>query len=156
VFDDTVFGGAKEGMLLTKKGLFGHEIFTDPVSCPLSAIQNIEAHGKDIYINKAKWFNFVQIDEPDTSALCALLMSFVHISQGKDISAEADSSTHAIAAQPELAATDQIQTQEQAVSNGEDTSAALEENKLIKELSARNEYFFYHLFKAIPKKYKIG
>lgn len=81
LLDETVFGAAKDGLLLTPQGLFCHEMLTDPIFFPLCNIKDIWAQKKDIYINQTKFFSCNILDKQNIQHLCKLLLELVQTIQ---------------------------------------------------------------------------
>lgn len=60
LLDDTVFGGSKEGLLLTEDGIYSKEIFQEPKSFSLEQIISIKPGKKSsIIINNSEFFKAV-------------------------------------------------------------------------------------------------
>lgn len=51
LFDDTAFGGARDGMLITQDCVYSHDIFSDPVNRFFFKDSEIKYGGKKIYID---------------------------------------------------------------------------------------------------------
>ena len=51
LYDDTVFGGAREGLILTKDCIYSHEISCDPVKVKFGKDSYIRCLKNDIYVN---------------------------------------------------------------------------------------------------------
>ncbi|MDI1269480.1 MAG: J domain-containing protein [Polaromonas sp.] len=64
VIDTTVFGGAKEGMLVTEQGLRVKELASSCSSIKWQQVQQIEVNGSDFYINGRKFGDCTMAD-PD-------------------------------------------------------------------------------------------
>ena len=77
LLDDTVFGGAKDGLLLTRKGLYLHEIFSEALFIKLEDIDEIWVKNKDIYVNKTKSFTCNIFSKQHISMLSSLLSELV-------------------------------------------------------------------------------
>jgi len=60
VIDDTVFGGAKEGIFVTNDAIYVKEAFTELAVYPISSIYTIRAEDKKIYINDHKAASLTQ------------------------------------------------------------------------------------------------
>lgn len=83
LLDETVWGSAKDGLLLAKQGLFCHEMLTAPGAIPLYDIQNIHAQKKDIYVNKIKFFGCTVLDKEHIEPFGKMLGEIVDLLQGK-------------------------------------------------------------------------
>lgn len=57
LLDDTVFGSATEGMLITETHLYYHEILSSPFMIDYNSIKSIDIDGKTIIINDMFKFN---------------------------------------------------------------------------------------------------
>jgi len=91
LLDETLFGQAKEGVVLSKDGLFGHEIFTDPVYIRLSDIKSLETNGKDIYINKKSWFSCSMLSKAQVAVFGKLLNELIACLLAESLAPETDS-----------------------------------------------------------------
>lgn len=55
LYDDTVFGGAKDGFLITNKNVYTHEMFAESYGkLPLSDVERITIGGTDIFFNSIR------------------------------------------------------------------------------------------------------
>lgn len=72
--DDTVFGGAKEGVFFTDEWMVVKEIMTDPSPYQLKDIVTIGAEGRKVYVNSIE---IVTLNIPEKREL-SLLFSAVH------------------------------------------------------------------------------
>lgn len=77
--DDTVFGGAKDGLILAKQGLFCHTSFEKPRFIEINKINKIASEGRDIYINGEKFGRLDILDKKSIPQLCALLMEIASV-----------------------------------------------------------------------------
>jgi hypothetical protein len=59
LIDDTVFGSAKDGLILTKDKIFFHQFLTDPRWFPLEDIEHIELNDKKFYISGKEIFTCI-------------------------------------------------------------------------------------------------
>lgn len=62
LIDDTTWGGAKEGLLLTNSAVYAKELGSDPVKFHLQDIDDISSEKMDIYINGKKFFKSYMSD----------------------------------------------------------------------------------------------
>ena len=85
LIDDTIWGGAKEGIILSKDKLFLHELATDPVIVPLGDIKDIYAQKKDIYINNKKSFSWTPSDTKYSESLCSFLLELICALRGENV-----------------------------------------------------------------------
>ncbi|CAK7067068.1 MAG: hypothetical protein DELT_01689 [Desulfovibrio sp.] len=83
LMDDTLWGGAKEGMLLSRDKLFCHELLTDPVSILLADIKTIYAQKSDIYINNRKFISCTMLDKKHAEDFCSFLLELVCALRGE-------------------------------------------------------------------------
>lgn len=67
--DDTFWGGAGDGVLVTVSKLFFSTKFSDTKHIDLELINDIEAKGSDLYINGVKMFNATLIPEKDLKVI---------------------------------------------------------------------------------------
>ena len=79
LLDDTVFGGAKDGLLLTRKGLYFHEMFGAPLFIRLEDIKDISIKDKDIYVNNAKCLTCSLLSKEYMPMLASLLSELVGV-----------------------------------------------------------------------------
>ncbi len=75
--DDTAFGSARDGFVLSVQGLYGHEIFSDACFIGLDKIDNIYSIGKDIYVNNEKFISINLMNKVAIASLCKMLMEIV-------------------------------------------------------------------------------
>lgn len=75
--DDTAFGSARDGFVLSVQGLYGHEIFSDACIISLDKIDNIYSIGKDIYVNNEKFISLSLMNKVTIASLCKMLMEIV-------------------------------------------------------------------------------
>lgn len=84
LIDDTVFGGAKEGMLLSKKGLHSHSKFEQPRFIEISQIERIWSQKRTLYINNEIFYRFDILDERYIKELCSYLSEIIKNLQGTE------------------------------------------------------------------------
>ena len=53
-YDDTVFGGAKNGFVVTTENILIHNLFDSPCTIPIKNIKNISVKNNSVYINDKK------------------------------------------------------------------------------------------------------
>ena len=75
--DDTVFGGAKDGLILAAQGLFSHRPFEEPYFIEITKIDRINSMGRDILVNNEKFCKLDTLDKKMIPGLCSLLMELV-------------------------------------------------------------------------------
>ena len=80
LIDDTVFGGAKEGMIITKDGIYSKELTENPLSYSFSDIQNIKCEKKQIYINNTPFFKFTMPEPFPMMRLANFISSNLNVS----------------------------------------------------------------------------
>ena len=118
LFDDTIWGGAKEGMLLSNDRLFCHELVTAPVVVPLSDIKDMYALKNDMYINNKKCFSCTGSDKKHIESLCSLLFELIRTLRGEDATEQAlPAETTATDTDPECDATLQNKDSEKDTTN---------------------------------------
>lgn len=77
LIDDTVFGGAKEGMLITENEILAKAIL-EPVSrVALDKIKEISAEGSRVYINGYEFAKFNIPEKRDIQALCKRINGYL-------------------------------------------------------------------------------
>lgn len=54
LYDDTVFGGSREGFLVTNGGIYAKELFEDPVCFSWENIKSISFNEGELIINNIK------------------------------------------------------------------------------------------------------
>ena len=77
LIDDTFWGGAEDGTLLTYDTLYLHEKFQKPKSFPLSLINFIDNDGNDLYINDVKVFSGTLIDKKELEKLVKIVEEII-------------------------------------------------------------------------------
>jgi len=76
LIDDTVFGGAKEGMLVTTSGVYCHELMTEPDSYTFSQIKKIGMEKKSqVMVNGRKFFKGQMVDHLALLTITARIQS---------------------------------------------------------------------------------
>ncbi|SHN72595.1 hypothetical protein [Desulfovibrio litoralis] len=85
LLDDTVWGGSREGVLLSKDKLFCHELLTDPAKISISDIQNIYSQKSDIYINNQKFISCTLLDKMYSEAFCSFLFELIRVLRGESV-----------------------------------------------------------------------
>ena len=73
LYDDTVFGGAREGLILTKDCIYSHEIFCDPVKVKFGKDSYIRCLKKEIYVNDVKACDLCTASEEFVTKLAACI-----------------------------------------------------------------------------------
>ena len=75
--DDTVWGGAKEGMIITKNKLFSKALMESPIAIDISSQTEITiVDNKIIYVNGEKFCSFTM---PDKDSLCKLVTAIAEM-----------------------------------------------------------------------------
>lgn len=77
--DDTVFGGAKDGLILARQGLFLNKPFEDPLFLAIAGIDKISSEGRNIFVNDTQATRLDIIDKKSFQNLCSLLFEMVSI-----------------------------------------------------------------------------
>ncbi|OOG51240.1 hypothetical protein B0E50_00490 [Rhodanobacter sp. C01] len=77
VIDDTVFGGAKEGLFITNSAIYVKEPFTELAVYPMNSIGVIRAENTTIYINDDKVVSLTQPEKMPLGWLFSQLDDFV-------------------------------------------------------------------------------
>jgi hypothetical protein len=54
LFDNTAFGGAKDGLVITDKKVYCHNMWENPFFLNLSDISNVDLNGSDLIFNNQK------------------------------------------------------------------------------------------------------
>ena len=79
LIDDTVFGGAKEGMIITKRKLFSKQILQSPIASELAAETKISlVRDRELHINGRKVHVFIT---PKKNSLPQLIEAVVKMCQ---------------------------------------------------------------------------
>ena len=89
--DDTVFGSAKDGMLVTPSEVRIKEIFQDPVRIPFSKIKTIHSGGNRLNINGKQVVKFNLPDAGEMSLLMAGLNDYLISARSTDEANTGDS-----------------------------------------------------------------
>ena len=83
VVDDTIFGGAKEGLCVTATGIYFKALFCDLESWLFHQIHQIEADGTKLYINQRQELSFTQPSRTDLHILAQLIQHYLSQSQSQ-------------------------------------------------------------------------
>lgn len=75
--DSTVFGGAREGVMLTQEALLAKDIISDPVRVKWSDVRRIEGSGSFLYVNARKTAECALVDDTQLERLFATVQVFV-------------------------------------------------------------------------------
>ena len=73
LIDATIFGSAKDGVIITESVIYFKEAFTNPIKVPLDSIAAIGFEKDHVYLNDAKIFATAGIDAGEASAFVALI-----------------------------------------------------------------------------------
>lgn len=79
LIDDTVFGGAKDGMIITIKGIFSHETFEERKFFGWDQIKEVTASGKQLKINGFNFYKPVTINSTIMGIIANQLNNIVNI-----------------------------------------------------------------------------
>lgn len=77
LIDNTVFGGAKDGVLITNDQIIFKEPFESPIRINFSDIKKIYSEKSNIFINGSKLISLSMPNAPDIYRLCLLLQLFI-------------------------------------------------------------------------------
>lgn len=77
LIDDTLFGGAKEGVIITNEKIIAKEMFEDPREVYFDHITHIHSEKGKIFINEQKFVSLSMPDAPDLYILCILLQKYI-------------------------------------------------------------------------------
>lgn len=80
LIDDTIFGSAKDGALLTSKGFYVHGMMQSPQSIQLSDIQSVTLLNKKLHINNVEFLSF---SVPGKEAMRLFAEMLIKISGGE-------------------------------------------------------------------------
>ena len=69
LIDDTAFGGAKEGLIVARDGLYSKELFASPKSVKLQDVKKLVLRDKSLEINNDEFISFVQPPSDDLKPL---------------------------------------------------------------------------------------
>jgi hypothetical protein len=73
LFDNTVFGGAKEGAILSRQALHSHELMQAPSQVPYEKIEDVHTEHGWLFINGHKSLNMSTAAQDDRNAFVELL-----------------------------------------------------------------------------------
>ncbi len=83
LLDDTVFGGSKEGLILSKKGLYSKELFQKPKKISIDEIKSINVVSKNrIIVNGDEFFKSVVVDKSVIEKLVFRISTVLDIKEG--------------------------------------------------------------------------
>ncbi|OCG17232.1 hypothetical protein [Gilliamella sp. WF3-4] len=83
LIDNTLFGGAKDGVLITNNQMIFKEPFDSPIRINFSDIKKIYSEKSNIFINGSKLSSLSMPDAPDIYRLCLLLQLFIEQQDNK-------------------------------------------------------------------------
>lgn len=136
LLDDTVWGGAKEGLLMTRSAIYAKEFGCEPISFLLQNIENICNKNMVIYINEKKVLKINMARTDTVSLLPFLINDIVKIIKNKLSGNQPQSN------EPALAQTNFLDDSE--LSKWEKI-----ENDLLDTLTITDKNFYYELHKTI-------
>ncbi|QSX39303.1 hypothetical protein [Shewanella cyperi] len=85
LLDDTVFGGSKEGLLLTEDGIYSKELFQEPKSFSFDQIKSIAPGTKSrIFINNSEFFKATVVEHFAVLALASRIATTLGINDDKE------------------------------------------------------------------------
>lgn len=79
VVDSTVFGGAREGMLLTERGIRTKGLASSPTEWKWQEIRQIEVSGSDLYINAYKMADCTMAEPKELRPLFSVVQEYLNL-----------------------------------------------------------------------------
>lgn len=79
LMDDTVFGGAKDGMVITTKGIFSHEPFSERRFFEWKKIKNVTSNGKELNVNGFPFYKPATINKEIVASIARQLNKIIEI-----------------------------------------------------------------------------
>ena len=79
IVDDTVFGSAKEGIVVTDKCISVKQIFNKPIIKKIEIIKDIKIEGRKVFINGEKVSNLAQPSKSSLQLLSRELQKIINI-----------------------------------------------------------------------------
>ncbi|EJL72238.1 DnaJ-class molecular chaperone with C-terminal Zn finger domain containing protein [Variovorax sp. CF313] len=98
--DITVFGGAKEGIVLTKKGMRIKELMSAAVDLPWTEIRALDLRGTAILINGHQVADCPMVDKPELERIFAVVREFLRHTRPKGSSNATDRAPRAASEAP--------------------------------------------------------
>ncbi len=84
LYDDTVWGSAKEGMLLTVTHLYLHELSEKPKCLKISELSSLRSKGTKLFLGKNHLLKAYQIDAKDTEVFVKLIHKLIQLDTKKE------------------------------------------------------------------------
>ena len=81
--DDTVFGSAKDGMIITPDMLYAHEAFSNPKRIAMKNISRIHIKWGTLEINDADFFSFTRPSAQSMELLVQMIATYIELLTGK-------------------------------------------------------------------------
>jgi len=144
--DDTVFGSAKEGLIITKYGLFCHEKFEEPVFVPIEECKNIVIEGTKILISGMPVYELIVQDKryfPVLQNVMNIICAFYNGNSSPSLE------------QQELPS-EASHRDDSSKDNSGTGDSQTEDEKMAKLILSENKYFYYGLHKNIMKLHKFN
>lgn len=79
VIDTTVFGGAREGMLLTESGIRTKDLASSPTRWKWQDVRQIEISGSDLYINARKTADCMMAESKELKPLFFVVQEYLNL-----------------------------------------------------------------------------
>lgn len=77
LMDATVFGGAKEGLILTNEGIRIKELMVSPIDWQWKDVRDLEVRGTALRINGHQVADNTMVDKPEMQRLFAVVQEFL-------------------------------------------------------------------------------
>ncbi|MFS2162582.1 J domain-containing protein [Variovorax sp. Varisp62] len=77
LIDTTVFGGAKEGIVLTEEGMRIKELMSAPIDWPWPDIRSLDIRGTAIWVNGRQVADCPMVDKPEVERLFTAVREFL-------------------------------------------------------------------------------
>lgn len=77
LFDDTAFGSASDGFLMTSDAIYAKELFSDGVEINIEDIRDIGSDGKKLFVNEEKFVGLALWKEDDLDTLVSYIKCYI-------------------------------------------------------------------------------
>jgi hypothetical protein len=121
LIDDTVFGGAKEGVYITNDRIFVKAIMASLATYRLDGMQHIGADGRKIFINQREIVGLNQPDKRDLGILFSAINEYLTLARTQPTSTQAPShGTSQITSEEEDEEEEEVEGEEEEVEDEEE------------------------------------
>lgn len=100
LFDTTVFGGAKEGIVLTEEGMRIKELMSATTELPWADIRSLDIRGTAIWVNGHQVADCPMVDKPEMERIFAVVREFLRQAGPSDSSNATNTASRAASEAP--------------------------------------------------------